>query len=84
MPSVLRENFKGLGNELLARIRGIINGHTDEAVSEEKIIGIQKATAAMMEAGVVKEVIIQMLQKYWDLRMSEAIFFIEECKNKDV
>ena len=73
------EGFKGFGRELLTRIRGNINEHIDEAVFEEKIIGIQKATKAMLEAGVAKDVIIRMLQKYWDLRMSEANSFLEEC-----
>lgn len=31
----------------------------------------------MLEAGVADEKIIQMLQKYWDLRLSEGKQFIE-------
>ncbi len=36
--------------------------------------------AAMVEAKVKDDMIIRMLQKYWDLRLSEATEFLEEQK----
>lgn len=49
----------------------------DDAVFEEKILGIENATAAMIEVGIEDKIIIQMLQKYWDLRLSEATSFVD-------
>jgi len=37
---------------------------------KERIVGIENATAAMIEVRVEEDKIIQMLQKYWDLRLS--------------
>ena len=36
----------------------------------------------MIEADVDEEVIIKMLQKHWDLRLSEATAFIENAKEQ--
>ena len=49
----------------------------DDAVFEERILGIENATAAMIEAGIEDGIIIQMLQKYWDLRLREATSFVD-------
>ena len=38
---------------------------------------LTKAAMALVEAGVEDETTIQMLQKYWDLRRSEAIRLID-------
>ena len=46
-------------------------------VTFEMILGIENATAAMIEVGIEDRIIIQMLQKYWDLRLSEAKSFID-------
>ena len=35
----------------------------------------------MLEAEVDEGTIIKMLQKYWDLRLSEAIAFVENAKS---
>ena len=53
------------------------------AAFEERIVGIEKATTAMLEAGVDDDTIIKMLQKHWDLRLSEATAFIENSKQSD-
>lgn len=52
----------------------------DEAYFEAEILGIEKATAALCEAGVDDEKIIQLLQKYWDLRLSEAEEYLLDAK----
>ena len=72
------EAFRGFDRELLDAVREIPNAHVSEAEIKERVIGIEKATFAMLEVGVEKEVIIKMLQKYWDLRLSEATSFVEE------
>ena len=76
-----REAFDGFGWELLEGIRAKANERISDAVFEERIIGIEKATAAMLEAEVDEETIIKMLQKHWDLRLSEATAFIENAKS---
>ncbi len=80
----VKEAFKGFGGEILESIRNSHREIVDDAVFEEKILGIENATAAMMEVGIEDKMIIQMLQKYWDLRLSEATSFVDrqhEIKN---
>lgn len=62
----------GFWSELLESIREKNNARLDEAALEERVIGIEKATAALLEAEVEDKKIIYLLQKYWDLRLSEA------------
>ena len=80
-PKTFKEAFSGFGWELLDSIRADANERISDAEFEERIVGIKKATAAMLEAGVDEETIIKMLQKHWDLRLSEAIAFIENVKS---
>ena len=72
MARSIRDSFSGLGSEMLERIRENNNARLDEAGLEERVIGIEKATKALLEAEVDDEKIIFLLQKYWDLRLSEA------------
>ncbi|MCD7727454.1 MAG: hypothetical protein LUH57_03815 [Ruminococcus sp.] len=71
-----KEGLAKFGGELLEEIRATVRDHedaaVDDAVIEEHMLGIEKTILAMREAGVEEAVIIQMLQKYWDLRLSEA------------
>jgi len=80
---IFREAFDGYGWELLDGIRAKANERISDAEFEERIIGIEKATAAMLEAGVGDDTTIKMLQKYWDLRLSEATAFIKNSKQLD-
>ncbi len=72
MARSIRDSLSGFGRELLERIIENNNARLDEAAFEERVIGIEKATAALREAEVEDEKIIYLLQKYWDLRLSEA------------
>ncbi|MHB8064344.1 MAG: hypothetical protein ACYDG2_17220 [Ruminiclostridium sp.] len=72
MARSIRDSLSGFGSELLERIRENNNAKIDEAAFEERVIGIEKATAALREAEVEDEKVIYLLQKYWDLRLSEA------------
>jgi len=80
MSNDFRKAFSGFGWELLDNIRSSAKGKLDDAAFEEKVIGIQNATAAMIEADVEEDKIIRMLQKYWDLRLSEAKEFVDRQK----
>ena len=46
-------------------------------VTFEMILGIENATAAMIEVGIEDRIIIQMLQNYCDLQLSEATSFVD-------
>ena len=81
MSSALSGAFKGFGQELLDRVREAASDRISDAEWAERITGIKKATAAMSEAGIDEDTIIKMLQKYWDLRLSEAESFVEESSN---
>mgnify|MGYP001258073714 CR=1 FL=1 len=72
MAHYIRDSLSEFGKELLGRIRETSNARLEEAAFEERVIGIEKATAALVEATVEDEKIIYLLQKYWDLRLSEA------------
>lgn len=80
MSRIFGDSFDGFGRELLDDIRAKASERIDDAEFKEKIAGIKKATAAMLEAKVDEQTIIAMLQKHWDLRLSEARSFIENAK----
>ena len=82
MAKTFRKAFDGFGRELLDSIRAKANERISDAAFEERINGIEKATTAMIEAGVDEEVIIKMLQKHWDLQLSETTAFIENAKEQ--
>lgn len=77
MTNEFRNAFSGYGRELLGNIRESAQDRLDDAAFEERIVGIGNAIAAMIEVGVEEDKIIHMLQKYWDLRLSEAKEFVE-------
>lgn len=83
MSNTFREAFRGFGWELLDGIREKANERISDAEFEERIIGIGKATIAMVEAGANDDTIIAMLQKHWDLRLSEAKAFLENAKSEE-
>ena len=80
MSNEFREAFAGFGWELLDRIRESENEKLSDAAFEERTLGIQNATSAMIEAGVDEETIIRMLQKYWDLRLSDELILLKTAK----
>ncbi len=80
MSKGFKEAFNGFGRELLNSIKETANEKLSDAALEERILGIKKTTIAMMDAGVDEETIIKMLQKHWDLRLSEATDFVENSK----
>lgn len=65
---------------LLKSAREVVSEHENEAVYDETVISIEKATLAMCEAKVQDDTIIAMLQKYWDLRLTEAKEFLSGAK----
>lgn len=68
--------FSGFGRELLERLREDHQQRLDDVAFEERMSGIENATSAMLELDIDSDRIISMLQKYWDLRRSEANEFI--------
>lgn len=72
--------FHGFGRELLEKVRQTVDERITDAELVERIIGIEKATISMLEVGVDEEEIIKMLQKHWDLRLSEAKTAVDNCK----
>ena len=80
MSNNFRNAFSGFGTELLERIRADYRDRLNDVAFEERIIGIENATSAMLELNISEEQITQILQKYWDLRLSEARFFINKQK----
>lgn len=80
MSNNFRNAFSGFGTELLERIRADYRDRLNDVAFEERVIGIENATSAMLELNISEEQITQILQKYWDLRLSEARFFINKQK----
>ena len=73
--------MRDFGYELLDDIRGKANERISDVEFEERIVGIEKATISMIEAGVNDDTIIAMLQKHWDLRLSEAEVFLDNARD---
>lgn len=82
MENSFREALSGFGRELLDGARERAKEHVNDAEFQERVTGIEKATMSMIEANVEKAVIIKMLQKHWDLRLSEAEKFVEWAINE--
>jgi hypothetical protein len=82
MAKEIRNAFSGFGRELLGNIRESAQDRLDDAAFEERIVGIENATASMIELGVEEDKIINMLQKYWDLRLSEAKEFVDRQRKQ--
>lgn len=58
-------------------IRNSQRERLNDAVFEERIPGIEKVTAAMIEVGIEDNLIIQMLQKYWYVCLIKAESFVK-------
>lgn len=76
----IKNAFEGFGGELLGEIRTHQYKKLEEMVCKERDIGIEKATAAMIEVGIEEDKIVRALQKHWDLRLSEAKIFVDKQK----
>ncbi len=76
--SRIKRAFNFIGTEVINSLRDNLDNRLDEAEFEERVDCIRKAALALNEAGVDREEIIRLLQKYWDLRRSEAELFIGE------
>lgn len=81
MSKIFKESMRDFGYELLDDIRGKANERISDVEFEERIVGIEKATISMIEAGVNDDTIIAMLQKHWDLRLSEAEVFLDNARD---
>ena len=81
MSKIFKESMRDFGYELLDDIRGKANERISDAEFEERIVGIEKATISMIEAGVNDDTIIAMLQKHWDLRLIEAEVFLDNARD---
>jgi hypothetical protein len=79
-----KEAFSGFGTEILESIRASHNDIVDDAIFEERFVNIEKTTSAMLELKIEEEQIIRILQKYWDLRLSEAKEFIRNSKESNL
>lgn len=67
-------------SEVCDGIREKYYDRVDDYVLDERIRGIENATAAFCEAKVKDDLIVALLIKYWDLRPSEAKDFLQQTK----
>lgn len=67
-----RDEFKDFPQELLHRIRNDNYERIENERNDEREHNIIIAAMAMIDAGVDDDTTTHMLQKYWDLRISEA------------
>lgn len=82
--STVKDIASYLGIEAINGIRDRYNQDIDDAVFNETILGIDKATCAMLEIGIDENLISNQLIKHWDLRPSEAKSFIDYHKQKSL
>ena len=76
MPSI-REVLNEIGSGVINGVRERAWDRIDEETYHERMSCIYKATQAFKEAGIEREETIRLLQKFWDLRRSEAEEFID-------
>lgn len=68
----------GMGRELLDGIQSGVQERVNDEISRIQLMDITRAAAALFDANVKEETIERLLCKYWDLRPSEAHYFIRE------
>lgn len=68
--------------EIAQKVRENINNEIIEACESERDSNILSATLAMKELKVSDQDIIKELQKYFDLRLSEAEAYIRRANRK--
>ena len=51
---------------------------------KKEFVDFSRAVDAMLECGIPSDKIIAMLQKYWDLRLSEASAIVEAAKKDKI
>ena len=68
----------GMGRELLDGIQSGVQERVNDEISRIQLMDITRAAAALLDANVKEETIERLLCKYWDLRPSEAHYFIRE------
>ena len=67
-----------MGRELLDGIQSGVQERVNDEISRIQIMDITRAAAALLDTNVKEETIERLLCKYWDLRPSEAHYFIRE------
>lgn len=72
MKKSIKDSLSDFGIEVIEGIRERNYEKIDEYIFEERMLSIEKAILAFNESGIEEEEIIALLQKYWDLRRSEA------------
>lgn len=59
-------------------IQSGVQERVNDEISRIQLMDITRAAAALLDANVKEETIERLLCKYWDLRPSEAHYFIRE------
>ena len=72
-----RQEFTGFLPELQQRFRDERDSEIQSACNNERENNIARAALAMIDAGLDDRVVEHMLQKHWDLRLSETKPFLE-------
>lgn len=84
--SRLTDDFKNELSTIIPDVRDGIRNRMEEdverALIDERDNNIAIASIAMMDGGLSDEEIIRLLQKYWDLRLSEAQDFLDYAHKK--
>lgn len=79
---ILKDSFANFPQELLEDLRRIQYERESDAEFQGIMSSLFKATMALCEANVPEKEIISLLQKYWDLRLSEAEQLLAEAKEE--
>lgn len=79
---ILMQGLRNIPIEFLDVITQVIENHEEEVIEQMRGISIIHTTDALLEAKQTDEKIISLLQKYYDLRRSEAENAIKQAKNR--
>lgn len=80
--SKVRQEFTGFLPEMQQHLQAEIDAEIQSACNDERENNIARATLAMIDAGLDDTVVEHMLQKHWDLRLSETKTFLEWAHNQ--
>ena len=74
----MNNNSNGIMDDIINGVRKDANNRLLEAARSERIDCLHKTVQALKELGTEREEIIRLLQKYWDLRRSEAESYLND------
>lgn len=82
LKNILVQKLKDCPRELLETVEQVVEIRELEAIEHYRVISIIHGSDALLEAKLPDEKIMQLLQRHYDLRRSEAEKALQQAKNR--